>query len=483
MVVLASNIDRKYSMLILNSKSKVKSFRFVTVNVTPVVRNDSMEGRDWLVAPMVMITEGVHNGSDGPIFYPAEELNKGLLSWNHRPVVVYHPVVNGEGVSACSPDQLTVRKIGVTMVTDFDAETKKVKAEAWLEPARMDVVDKRVGEAIENNEVMELSTGLFMDLENTEGEWEGEKYIGIARNLQLDHLALLPDLKGACSVADGAGFLCLNEMSHDVIRMLLGSALRDLREDAWIEDIYDDYIIFEEDGKLYHQTYTEASGVVSLTGEISEVTRDVKYKKVIDGTVINEIKQTINNLKGTKMDKEKIIAALISNERTPWKEEDKETLLAMNEDVLEQLTIAGKEPEIKEVEVIKEVPATTNTEKTTQVTDNSQEEKKPQTTEEYIAAAPAGVAEIFNAGADSLKREKEKLIKTITSNKQNTFTAEELLTRSVTELIALAKLAAPIGGDKKPAANNYTGQGEVVSTEEATPEPMLMPTMNFDKDE
>ena len=137
-----------------------RSFRFVTINVKPTVRNDTMEGRDWLVAPMVMITEGVHNGSDGPIFYSADELSKGLPSWNHRPVVVYHP----KGGSACDPIELSSRKIGVTMASGFDSKTKKVKAEAWLEPSRIETVDNRVNEAIENNETMELSTGLFMDL-------------------------------------------------------------------------------------------------------------------------------------------------------------------------------------------------------------------------------------------------------------------------------------------------------------------------------
>jgi hypothetical protein len=41
----------------------------------------------------------------------------------------------------------------------------------------------------------------------------GRQYVGIARNHRPDHLAILPDLKGSCSIADGAG-LCRN---HDVV--------------------------------------------------------------------------------------------------------------------------------------------------------------------------------------------------------------------------------------------------------------------------
>lgn len=195
-------------------------FQYVTTNLKPIVHNDTMEGRDWIVAPTQMITEGVHHGSDGPIFYPADELSKITNVWNQKPVVVYHPEENGVSVSACSPEQITARKVGVLMNTKWDGITKKLGTETWLDPARIQAVDNRVADAIEKNEMMEVSTGLFMDLERTEGEWNGEKYIGIARNMQPDHLALLPDVKGACSIEDGAGFLRLNQ-SGDVIDVQL----------------------------------------------------------------------------------------------------------------------------------------------------------------------------------------------------------------------------------------------------------------------
>ena len=62
----------------------------VTANISGKVRYDEMEGRPFLVAPMIMLTEGVHNGSRGPLFYPKEELKKVPAVWNHKPIVVYH---------------------------------------------------------------------------------------------------------------------------------------------------------------------------------------------------------------------------------------------------------------------------------------------------------------------------------------------------------------------------------------------------------
>ena len=65
------------------------------------LRYDEMEGREYVVCPMVMLTEGVHRGSNGPLYYPKGELSKTPAVWNYKPVVVYHPTMNGKPISAC----------------------------------------------------------------------------------------------------------------------------------------------------------------------------------------------------------------------------------------------------------------------------------------------------------------------------------------------------------------------------------------------
>jgi len=190
----------------------------ITVNFSSAVRHDTMEGRDYLVAPMVMLTEGVHKGSNGWLYYPKDELSKTPESWNHKPVVVYHPTMNGMGVSACDPDIITSRKVGVIMNTRYDKETGKLRAEAWLEKDRIEMVDKRISKSLENNDLMELSTGLFTDNESVDGEFNGKQYDTIARNYRPDHLALLPDKKGACSIEDGAGLLQLNSAQQTTLQ-------------------------------------------------------------------------------------------------------------------------------------------------------------------------------------------------------------------------------------------------------------------------
>ena len=559
------------------NEGEKRMFQFVTANIKPTVRNDTMEGRDWLVGPVVMITEGVHNGSDGPIYYPPEELGKLPVAWNHKPVVVYHPQHNGMTKSACDPIELTSRKVGVLMNTNFDDKDKKLKSEAWLEPARMEVVDNRIAESIEKNEVMEVSTGLFMDLEKVEGEWNGEKYIGIARNIQPDHLALLPDLKGACSIEDGAGFLrvnhtsenmiivdegdakgciwinekkgigampvekmgpvntfifnkknwtsddakawtslhkgttistlILNEMGHESIRRLLSSQIQGKDENAWIEEVYDLFFIYEKEGKLYRHSYVKDNGSVKLSGESEEVVKVIEYRKA-DGTflgntdfrtqpssksnvpdnamqkqatqakpIYKKTKSVSNQLfkKGEKMEKSQLVDVLIENEKTKWTENDRDELMSLSETMLINMSELIKEPVKNEPEIKTEEKPTG----TAAATINDKVEVK--TTEQYIAEAPEGVREMLQAGMTTLKREKDRLIAVITANERNTFTNEHLAAKPVEELTALAKLAAKEKAEVDNAIPLYIGQGDTPDVTQHTEEPLLLPTMNFEQ--
>ena len=84
-----------------------------------------LENRDVWVVPMVMITEGVHNGAQGPIYYPGEELARYAKAWDGKPVVVYHPQM-----TANSKEIYDKQKIGVIMNTTWDKVGRRLTAEA-----------------------------------------------------------------------------------------------------------------------------------------------------------------------------------------------------------------------------------------------------------------------------------------------------------------------------------------------------------------
>ena len=205
---------------------------FLTINLGgSEIRVEALEGRPHFVAPMVMIVEGVVNGSRGPLYYPGDEIKHYAPAWNHRPIVVYHPKRNGSPISACTPEVLNTRKIGVVLnnVSDVKPGTELVrwKAEAWIDKSRCRQVDSRVYDALENKQPIEVSTGLATVNEKVDGTFNGVVYNAIARRYMPDHLAILPDTPGACSLNDGAGLL-VNDSNREQLAELVRNEIRRL---------------------------------------------------------------------------------------------------------------------------------------------------------------------------------------------------------------------------------------------------------------
>lgn len=167
---------------------------FVTLNFkhSPGVRNATLDNKDTVVVPSVFMTEGVHSGSSGPLYYSKEVLQESALSWNGRPVYINHPK-NANGVPAVGGNVGTWEsRIGHTMNVKWDG---KLKGEVWADMKHSDMF----------NRMQEVSTGGFLKVRNEAGNWNGEDYVGVVETFYPDHLAILPDEEGACSIADGAG--------------------------------------------------------------------------------------------------------------------------------------------------------------------------------------------------------------------------------------------------------------------------------------
>ncbi|MDR2170672.1 MAG: DUF2213 domain-containing protein [Planctomycetaceae bacterium] len=168
----------------------------------PLIRQEELDGRSYIVVPMSMILEGVHAGSQGSIYYSKEELSKTPAMWNMKPVTVQHPF---KGDTATDLDVYKKQAIGMIMHAQWKDE--KLKAEAWLDKEKIEDKEPLVLEHIETWTPMEVSTGLFADCVVDPGSWQGERYDTVAKNIRADHLAILPNKSGACSIQDGAGLL------------------------------------------------------------------------------------------------------------------------------------------------------------------------------------------------------------------------------------------------------------------------------------
>lgn len=480
-------------------KRKKLALQQVTVNFSgTVLRYEELEGIRYLVAPMVMLTEGVHAGSGGPLYYPEKELEKTPMLWDHKPIVVYHPTMNGQPISACDPTVLNKQKVGIIMNTTYDSP--KLRAEAWLNEERCTEVDERILEGILDNKMMEVSTGVFTDNEKKKGEWEEKEYTAIARNYRADHLALLPDQIGACSIDDGGGLLQINELSHDDLRTVLTKAVQtkiggDFH--LWIADVFQSYFVFEQDGAYYRMDYElegDSLDTIVVKGDPLEVVRKTVYE-TIGGTFLTGNSQSLlfsnEFARGINVKKSKLVDAIIANENNGWDKDDRSALLELEPDKLKKMMPVANEEEDEEDEELdddedeeldedEDEEPKTNKRKTRRkkVADaarkgasdlknnkgkTSRKKKSSVRSEadEFITNAPDGVREMLQAGMNSFRAERQRLVSTITANEESGFTEKELATMNNDQLKKLAALASAANAVEEPNDNddgfNYFG--------------------------
>lgn len=293
------------------------------------VRRETHQGRSHIVVPVVMMVEGVHNGSNGPLFHSGTELAKVPQAWNGIPIAIHHPTVEGRPVSCNHPGVIDAEKVGTIFHTVYDETINGLRAEAWLDEERLQEVSPETYEAIMKREPLEVSVGVFTDDSPKQGSWRGEEYEAIATNHRPDHLALLPNAVGACSIADGCGvrtykeggelvppetIKVVKELKWDpesiaVMRKvfiesgiqtlefevnegfsetmnLLQSKL-DLMDDGekihFLHEVFPDHCVYEvmQRGsgpkQLYRRQYTINDGKVVFTGDPIPVVRKVEY--------------------------------------------------------------------------------------------------------------------------------------------------------------------------------------------------------------
>lgn len=161
-----------------------------------------LDGKMYAVAPATIVVAGVLNGA----LLPADELQRFVEAWNGRPIPLRHPKRDGEYVSANRTDVIEAEVFG--QVLNCAIEGDRLRGELWIDVAK---TERLGGDALrtltrmDRGEIVELSSAYFCDIEAGAGEFNGRAYEGIQRNLRPDHVALLPDEVGACSVKDGCG--------------------------------------------------------------------------------------------------------------------------------------------------------------------------------------------------------------------------------------------------------------------------------------
>ena len=310
---------------------KTKDIQFNTTTTQPAytIRYENHQGRRHLVIPVVMMAEGVHCGSHGPVYHTSDELGRHPSAWNGIPVLVNHPARNGENVSANDPTIVESEVLGRVYNAHFDDSDNRLKGEVWLDEAVLQFRQPELLAHLIAGRPMDVSIGAFTDDEPTEGAWNGETYTAISHNYRPDHLALLPHARGACSWADGCGLRAnsafedidnggnamdkqlwkafqaagfhitptqtrevqVNEVGYLELVRGVQSKLDSMDNEAklhFLEELFDDgtfvYRISTSDSRpaqYYRRGYTiDAQGQVEFNDEITQVKRQVEYVAV-----------------------------------------------------------------------------------------------------------------------------------------------------------------------------------------------------------
>ena len=473
------------------------------------IRRTTFESKPHIIVPVVMMVEGVHSGSHGPLLHTAQELQSSVSQWDGTPVTITHPQMNGSFVSANTPG---VQHVGKIFNTRMDGT--KLKAEAWLDEQKLLSISPEASTYISQGRPVDVSIGVFTDEETIEGEWNGEAYIAVARNHRPDHLAILPGEQGACSWSDGCGIRTnkkggethqqnqlsnlnnnSNEMTDEIkdakkqaverVRLHVNRLSLSGRIDTlsrlvdgldthsendvenssyhYLEDVYEDYVIFKKRqkgvGEYYKQSYAvNADDSVSFVDSPIKVRKDVNYVQV--NAEEPKPKRTIFSNNQNKEDHNmtkpspcllKKVDALINHSATQFEETDREFLLTQSENMLDKML--PKETQ-------QEQPPQVNAEMVKTYIQESF--KKP---EDFVNLLPADMQDQLKSGLKLHKEQRTQLIEAITTNSQ-AFSKEELEAMDTTMLTKIASTAkAPVdyslNGDstKKEVQTNTSGSG------------------------
>ena len=256
-------------------------------SVFDAATRQDIDGEEHLVLPVIALKEGVLND----VFYSRNEIETFAMAWNGVPVPVSHPKAHGHNISANSPEQEAKTNIGKFYNVKY--EDGKLKGEIWINIAKAERLGhKEIVNKLESGQMMEVSTGLFSEIEQKSGSYESKPYNLVATNIRPDHLALLPNEEGACSVEDGCGVPRTNENS---------------------------------------------SGGCGCGGD------DSKSAGIVERLTNAIISAFSTNKEANAMTKKELVEALIANADTDYQESDRETLTGLSEDLLKKMQPAVNE--------------------------------------------------------------------------------------------------------------------------------------------
>lgn len=174
------------------------------------VRREREGGTDFLVAPVVLVRSMWLNGPPGldDLYLPQREVEQSAERWEGVPGPIDHPS-DGDRPISIHDDRASVPVISEIQNTEVTESKGKqaVAGELWIDiEAARDAGSQgeRTITRLENGDAIEVSSGYGVE-QIVQGEFDGAHREAAAVGVQPDHVAILPNDKGRCSISDGCG--------------------------------------------------------------------------------------------------------------------------------------------------------------------------------------------------------------------------------------------------------------------------------------
>lgn len=493
------------------------------------IREEEFNGRPYWIVPVVMMVEGVHHGSKGPLLYTENELSDSVSGWDGMPITLGHPKDDrGKFVSANIPSSL---KEIVGRVYNASMKGNKLTADAYIDITALKLLSSDAYEYILERKALDVSVGVFSREVGEQGDWNGEVYRAEATDIMPDHLALLPNEEGACSWDDGCGIrnnskdkmdknkkpkavdkaawlasfleqgsgnnLTTNQASFGQIMNAIQDKLNSMDKEGnyhYLEELYDDFFVYcvvnsmTRDRTLYKLNYhLMEDGKAEFTGDPVKVRREVSFPVVskLHRKNSNKTKAEMNTNKKCKC----TVDGLIQNEATNFTEDDREWLSAMSEEQLEKL--APKEVKAEEPAVNKKKKEEAEDESLVTKDKDGNISINGKSIEEHIKAIlakesdpvkfidnfmPDGLKDQLKSGLKMHKERRESMIKTIAANTK--FKEEQLKSWPDENLETLYD---SVRDEDEPTGNYapFGGQGDEDEEEEGVNETTMTAMLSF----
>lgn len=276
----------------------------VQVNITTkvnssTIRREMYNGREHLVLPSYTLPANVvMNGG----LYPSSEIDAHYKGIEGTLAPLGHPVVEGQFVSAFSPEGINQGHIGAWN-RNVKKSGNRVFVEKWVDievasrhPNGIRLLE-RVAALEAGNDVPPIHTSIAVFLDQLEAPAGSKGYDWVAKIHSVDHDAILLDEVGAATPEQGVGLMVNADQATPLAAnsgVLVGESYRELEQRisqaaakrwavsnddyAWVADFTDSQVIIIRNGGLSEvYGYEDSGGFITFSDTGTGVTRQESW--------------------------------------------------------------------------------------------------------------------------------------------------------------------------------------------------------------